>query len=262
MENKSNGLITKIWGPPCWDTLHAFSFGYPYENPTPEQKQNYKNFYLNMQHVLPCVYCRKSYTHFINTKPTIMDDSVMENRETLSKWLHKLHERVNKKLGCEYNTTYEDLKNKWEECRARCIPGFPGCIMPVKDKITCYNKAYEKICCVVKYNLVKYFIDYAKKIGFDNFEKELDKYHKLSKDMNSADWKERNKKCYRLIKNMRLNGIEFTNQDGEFKGLPTREEMELLSMLCTNICKSDIYCIIKNKLNIDIKKKYVLKKDL
>jgi hypothetical protein len=261
MDNKNNGLITKIWGPPCWDTLHAFSFGYPYENPTSEQKEHYKAFYYNLQYVLPCVYCRNSYSHFIKTKPTILDDSVMENRESLTRWLYKLHQRVNNKLGCEYMTSYKDLCDKWEECRAKCVSGFPGCVMPVKDKVTCYKKMYEKKCCIIKYRLARYFIDYAKKIGFENYEKELNKYYELCKNKNTQEWEERNKKCYKKIKDMRLNGVDFTYSDGENKGLPTRDELELMSMLCSNICENDLYCVIRSKLNINIKRKYIIKKD-
>ena len=36
-DSKTNGLITKIWGPHFWETLHCVSFGYPLE-PTEEQK--------------------------------------------------------------------------------------------------------------------------------------------------------------------------------------------------------------------------------
>jgi len=36
--NINNGLITKIWGPPTWDCLHSFTFGYPV-HPTDEQKK-------------------------------------------------------------------------------------------------------------------------------------------------------------------------------------------------------------------------------
>ena len=42
-DNKNNGLITKIWGPAMWESIHCIAFGYPIE-PTEEQKQNYKNY--------------------------------------------------------------------------------------------------------------------------------------------------------------------------------------------------------------------------
>jgi hypothetical protein len=46
-DNKNNGLITKIWGPAMWESLHCIAFGYPVE-PTDEQRQNYKDFFTSL----------------------------------------------------------------------------------------------------------------------------------------------------------------------------------------------------------------------
>ena len=39
-----DSIKPNIWGPHGWKFLHYVSLGYP-ENPTPEDKINYKNFY-------------------------------------------------------------------------------------------------------------------------------------------------------------------------------------------------------------------------
>ena len=47
--------------------------------------------------------------------------STMRNRETLSKWLYNLHEEINTMLGKKSNLTYDDVRNRYEMFRARCI---------------------------------------------------------------------------------------------------------------------------------------------
>ena len=55
--SNGDGMITAIWGPNMWHYLHTMSFNYPV-NPTAENKKYYKEFILNLQHTLPCKYCR------------------------------------------------------------------------------------------------------------------------------------------------------------------------------------------------------------
>ena len=52
-----DGMLTTIWGPSMWHYLHTMSFNYPIK-PTEEDKDKYKEFILNLQHTLPCKYCR------------------------------------------------------------------------------------------------------------------------------------------------------------------------------------------------------------
>ena len=117
--NVNNGLITKIWGPPLWTSLHCITFGYPIE-PTPEQKINYKIFLEKVGDVLPCKFCRDSYKKFINEPDTLLDDNALKNRGSLTKWLYDLHNKVNNKLGFTYGVTYESIVNRYEKFRAKC----------------------------------------------------------------------------------------------------------------------------------------------
>src|SRR5947207_780423 len=84
----NNGLITNIWGPNEWEGFHAKTFGYPIE-PTYEEKMNSLIYFIFEGYVLPCIFCRMSYQKFINEGDTMLDMSVMESRETLTKWGHR-----------------------------------------------------------------------------------------------------------------------------------------------------------------------------
>ena len=45
-----DGFLTTVWGPTFWHTLHTISFNYPV-NPTDEQKQQYRDYILSLQHI-------------------------------------------------------------------------------------------------------------------------------------------------------------------------------------------------------------------
>jgi hypothetical protein len=116
---KSNGgMITYIWGPPLWHTLHIMSFNYPI-NPTIEQKNDYLIYFLSLKNVLPCKYCRENYDKNLKILP--ITRKVLKNRENFSKWLFDLHELVNTNLGKKSGLTYEEVRDTYEQFRSRCL---------------------------------------------------------------------------------------------------------------------------------------------
>ncbi len=242
-DNKNNGLITKIWGPCAWEFLHSVSFGYPI-NPTAEEKEQYKNFIFSVGYVLPCKYCRDSYTEFINSDPDVkLKENDLENRESLTKWFYKLHERVNKKLGITYKISYEDVCNKFESYRAKCVPNEKGCNMPLNLKADSFNKSKIQHSPVITPEIFDGFKRYAKLrgINFDDRIKSL-----LDLNRNSPVWLKRDKKCRKIINYMRTKGISQVEKDGIYKDLPTIEELKLIKLLCSDICCEELNIMIKN----------------
>ena len=79
--NSGNGMMTYIWGPSLWHSLHTISFNYPVK-PTDKQKKEYLQFFKSLKDVLPCKYCRKNYIE--NIKVIKLNKSTMKNRDTLS----------------------------------------------------------------------------------------------------------------------------------------------------------------------------------
>ena len=65
--------------------------------PTEKDKKYYKDFIINLQHVLPCKYCRDNLKN--NFKVLPLKQCHLKNRLTYSKYVYKLHEVVNKMLG-------------------------------------------------------------------------------------------------------------------------------------------------------------------
>ena len=76
-----DGFLTSVWGPAIWLFLHTMSFNYP-NNPSPQQKKQYRDFILSLQYILPCIYCRKNLTKNFIKCPLKWSD--MDNRFTFS----------------------------------------------------------------------------------------------------------------------------------------------------------------------------------
>ena len=86
-------MDTRYWGPSGWKLLHSISFSVD----LPAEK-DYKDFFYAIAFVLPCKYCRKSYSEYIRAIPITQSP----------KWLWKIHNCVNKKLRSQRLCTYDD----------------------------------------------------------------------------------------------------------------------------------------------------------
>jgi hypothetical protein len=50
-----------------------------------------------------------------------LNKRVFKNRESLSRWVYELHETVNGLLGKSSNLTYNEVRDRFENFRSRCI---------------------------------------------------------------------------------------------------------------------------------------------
>ena len=120
--NSGDGMLTSVWGPSLWHTLHCISFNYP-TNPTRQQKKQYRNFVLNLEYVLPCGYCRKNFPN--NLKAVPLNKEALKNRNNFSRWMFNLHEQINKMLGKKSGLTYCEVRERYEHFRSRCTIDLP-----------------------------------------------------------------------------------------------------------------------------------------
>jgi len=98
-----------VWGPSAWTFLHTVTYNYP-ENPSGNDKKNYHNFFMNLQHVLPCKKCQAHYTE--NIQKYDLNNS-LDNRDDLVKWLIDIHNEVNKDMGKRV-WSYSEVYNKYD----------------------------------------------------------------------------------------------------------------------------------------------------
>jgi hypothetical protein len=138
--NSNDGFLTTVWGPTQWHMLHTISFNYPV-NPTEEEKNNYKNYILSLQNILPCGACRKNLTNNLKNYPLTMDH--MKNRNSFSRYIYNLHEIVNEMLDKKSGLSYCDVRERYEHFRARCVDKKPK-IYPKFSKTLKNRKKKEK----------------------------------------------------------------------------------------------------------------------
>lgn len=142
--NSNDGILTSVWGPSMWHSLHSVSFNYPV-NPTSQNKKDYRDFILNLQNVLPCGKCRENLKKNFKTLPLTMDK--MKNRETFSRYVYDLHEVINTMLGKKSGLSYEEVRERYEHFRARCLSE----LAPIKTENGCVEPLYGiKSKCVLK----------------------------------------------------------------------------------------------------------------
>lgn len=247
IDNKNNGLITKIWGGPGWIFNHSVTFGYPIE-PTPLQREEYRQYFTSLGHVLPCRYCRESYQKFISEGPTKLTDEVLKNRDSLTRWMYDVHQAVNAKLEVDYGITYEDTVDKYESFRAKCgkpVKTEKGCVAPLDYKAFSFKRLYYMDAPIISYQIALQFKPYAIHRGlqsdqfvFLDLAKAFDGEHRLLKTQPS--WIDRNMYCQHQIRHMRENAVMSVETEGEFEGLPTIDELKLIMFMSSNLNRTEM----------------------
>lgn len=94
-EKKMRYLTPEVWGEPMWRSIHSVAIGYP-QNPSDEVKKAYKDWFLLLAKVLPCIECSKGYASIIKDNPI---DEALGTRADLIQWTVNVHNAVSKKLG-------------------------------------------------------------------------------------------------------------------------------------------------------------------
>lgn len=115
-----DGMLTTVWGPSLWHSLHTISFNYPLR-PTKQDKIQYRRFIHQLKYVLPCKYCRLNLKE--NFKCLPLKHKHMKNRDTFSRYVYDLHELINKMLKKKSGLTYKNVRERYEHFRARCNKG-------------------------------------------------------------------------------------------------------------------------------------------
>ncbi len=143
-----DGMLTSVWGPSLWHSLHTISFNYPI-SPSYKDKIEYRKFILQLKHVLPCKYCRINFKENLKCLPLTMKQ--MESRYTFSKYMYNLHELINKMLKKKSNLTYNQVRERYEHFRARCNKGKVIRKTRKKKENGCIDPLYgKKSKCVIK----------------------------------------------------------------------------------------------------------------
>jgi len=248
----SNNLMTDIWGPHLWFSLHCITFGYP-DNPTNEDKSNYRNFFISLSNVLPCNKCKESYKKFISTGITVLTEKTFENRTSLTKWLYLLHQTVNEKIGIDYGVTYQDILDKYNKFQSNCLDNYEDkCVRT--SHIDTYKYADYSDCPLIPRSVAVNFIKYAKMRGIsdtdlyliiDYCKTDYEYAECVKNKMTNDAWIQRNIECSEIIRFMRKNNINSLENEPEWNKLPTVFELKLIMRFCSNLNTKKLLKIIK-----------------
>lgn len=97
----------EIWGSHFWKTLEFITTTYP-KNPTTEDIQNYKSFFILFGKVLPCNQCSINYENHLDLFSL---EKSLNSRQELIKFLIDLHNKVNK-MNNKKVLSYEEAIEK------------------------------------------------------------------------------------------------------------------------------------------------------
>jgi len=91
------GLDSKLWGPSLWMIFHSIALQYP-QAPTPAQKKQYSQFFLQWEQLIPCEHCRQHYWEIVTQTLPLREEHELASAKQLFEWTVDLHNEVNKSL--------------------------------------------------------------------------------------------------------------------------------------------------------------------
>ncbi|KAJ3055048.1 hypothetical protein HK102_011430, partial [Quaeritorhiza haematococci] len=99
------------WGPAAWKLMFLVAVNYP-ESIDESNWEHIKHrervhiFFENLQHILPCRYCRDLYARYLREIPP---DEHLKSRKSLVFWVYTIKQKVNQKLGKQQDLPFERL---------------------------------------------------------------------------------------------------------------------------------------------------------
>ena len=112
----------ETWGPHGWKFIHFITMAYP-THPSRYDKENYRNFFTNLSHVIPCSLCADNYKDHLRIFP--LNDDVLSSQENLMDWGVKMHNLVNESNQKKVYSKEDAFKLISQE--------------DIKDRATCKN---------------------------------------------------------------------------------------------------------------------------
>ena len=87
-------LDPTVWGPHFWFFLHTLAISYPH-HPNAVTKKKYYELIQNLQLFIPVETIGSDFIKILDEYPVT---AYLDNRESLTKWMHFIHNKINEKL--------------------------------------------------------------------------------------------------------------------------------------------------------------------
>ena len=108
-------LDPKIWGPHYWFVLHTIALTYPL-TPNETTKKKYYDFFHNLPLLIPVPDIGNSFSNLLDNYPVT---TYLDSRESLIKWVHFIHNKINFSLGIKEITLEESLSKYYDNYKPK-----------------------------------------------------------------------------------------------------------------------------------------------
>lgn len=108
-------LDPNIWGPHFWFFLHTLSMSYPH-HPNAVTKKKYYEFIQNLPLFIPVDSIGNDFNKLLDEYPVT---AYLDNRDSLIRWIHFIHNKINEKLEKPKITLNEFYFRYYEEYKPK-----------------------------------------------------------------------------------------------------------------------------------------------
>lgn len=113
----STNLDPNVWGPHYWSFLHHMAWTYP-ENPNKITKRKYYDFIQNLPLFIPNEKIGNDFMKMIDDHPVT---PYLDSRESFIRWVHYIHNKINKILGKDELSFLESLDKFKSEYKPKSV---------------------------------------------------------------------------------------------------------------------------------------------
>ena len=110
-------LDPTVWGPHFWFFLHTLAISYPH-HPNAVTKKKYYELIQNLPLFIPNESIGSSFITILDEYPVT---AYLDNRESLIKWMHFIHNKINEKLEKPKITIHEFYSRYYEEYKPKDV---------------------------------------------------------------------------------------------------------------------------------------------
>ena len=110
-------LNPEIWGPHYWFVLYTIAISYPI-NPNDVTKKKYYDFIQNLPLFIPIPDIGNNFSQFLDKYPVT---PYLDSRESFTKWVHFIHNKINIYLGKPELSYYESMNKYYENYKLKTL---------------------------------------------------------------------------------------------------------------------------------------------
>tara|TARA_B100001996_G_scaffold312159_1_gene254244 strand:+ start:113 stop:547 length:435 start_codon:yes stop_codon:yes gene_type:complete len=110
-------LNPDIWGPHYWFVLYTIAISYPI-NPNDVTKKKYYDFIQNLPLFIPIPDMGNNFSQIIDKYPVT---PYLDSRESFTKWIHFIHNKINIYLGKPELSYYESMNNYYKNYKLKTV---------------------------------------------------------------------------------------------------------------------------------------------